>query len=393
MPGDDDPSAEFVPSLPPSPFSGDVERYDIDNNEWSTLRSMSEGKGNFFIGEVNGRIYVMGGLLNNSLNISSKTEEYNIDSNVWEDQTIMSTPRFGGMSVTIGNDIYTIGGLFQDSTNGGGLSVSNTVEVYHTDTNTWEDMESMPIISPGEFSEEKLGVAFGAAQHVVIDSENYIYIIGGIQRVISTSNNFSIEAYSERILRYHVETGIWSKSGILRSRELSTYQRISPLTLVYDDKITVFNGAIESGNNFIYPVDNFSIDIESDFTNTVTDGEWINFGGNLLNGFPSAKFQSAMVRCNYNPSVADIAEYYIMGGWDSNSMGLDILENLSATSTGFVYTNSYDANVSVILSSLLTGRHGASALYSDSDGSPYIYLIGGYTIARTSEFIDITFDI
>ena len=69
------------------------------------------------------------------------------------------------------------------------------------------------------------------------------------------------------------------------------------------------------------------------------------------------------------------------------------MENISATSTNFNYVSSYDSNASVALSPLSIGRHGAAAVYSDVDGSPAIYLVGGYTIAQDSTYVDITIDI
>ncbi len=380
---------------PPSAFTGVVERYDITSNDWITVSSMSEGKGNFFHGESNGKIYVMGGLLNNSLNISSKTEEYEVTSNDWQSMTIMPTPRFGGMSVTIENNIYTIGGIFSDAANGDNLSISNAMEVYDASTDSWNiNVENMPIVNPGTASEERLGVAFGVAQHVVIDGDNYIYIIGGVSDIIVNSTTFSIEEHSKRILRYHVENNIWEYSDRLRSNELNTYQRIYPLTFTYDNKIIVFNGAIESGFNFIYPSDDFYIDIEATFTNTPNGNEWINFGSGLLNGFPVPKFQSSMIRYDSNPSDDINSEYYILGGSNNDSQNLDLFENLSAVGNGFNYISSYDiTEVSGGLEPLITARHGAGAEYSDADGSPSIYLIGGYTSARDDTFVDIGFDI
>jgi hypothetical protein len=346
--------------------------------------------------EIDGKIYVMGGLLNNSLNISNKVEEYDILTGIWQDKSVMPVARFGGMFVTIGKDIYVIGGIIKDTNLGGSLSVTDRVEVYHTDTDLWEELEHMPILLEGEAFEEKLGIAFGTAQHVVSNSDNYIYIIGGFTEIITTASSFLIQKYNERILRYHIETDSndsWEYSDILRSNELSTYQRISPLSLTHDNKIIIFNGAIESGNNFIYPSDDFYINIESIFANTPTDEQWIHFGSGLINGFPISKFQSAMARYDNNPSEDITSEYYILGGRNENASSLDIIENLSATAGGFSYLSSYDESESVALSSLVVARHGAGAVYSDVDGAPYIYLIGGYTIAQDNSFVDVTFDI
>ena len=88
------------------------------------------------------------------------------------------------------------------------------------------------------------------------------------------------------------------------------------------------------------------------------------------------------------------SEYYILGGGNNSSPNLDLLENLSAIGSGFNYVSSYDElDVSGGLSPLMTARHGAGAEYSDADGSPAIYLIGGYTSAQDDTFVDIDFDI
>jgi len=390
--------SELDPSVlpvapPPSPYTGIMHKYDINADEWSVVAPMDDSRGNFFMGEAGDKIYAIGGLMNNSLNISNKTEEYDIATDRWVDQTIMLTPRFGGMSVTIGNDIYTIGGIFQDDSMGGNLSVSSAVEVYHAFSDTWDFLEDMPTLNELGIAEDRLCVAFGAAQHVVVNNNNYIYIIGGVNDINVTTEHFAISDYSRRILRYHVESNTWEYSDILQSNELLTYQRIYPLTLEYDGKIVVFNGAIESGNNFIYPTDDFTIAIEDILADTENGNEWIVFGSGLFNGFPVSKFQSAMVQHSDNPSIDIPSSYYILGGSNTDASSLDLLENLEATSNGFSYTSSYDSSVSMALTPLTIGRHGASAVYSDASGDPSIYLLGGYTIAQDSDFVDIEFDI
>jgi len=385
-----DPSAEPV-EPPVTAFTGIMDKYDINTDTWSTVDGMNESRGNFFIGEAGGKIYTFGGLMNNTLNISDKTEEYNIISDTWSYKTIMPTPRFGGMSVVIGNDIYTIGGIREDDTVNG-LSVSGTVEVYHADTDSWDTLEDMPVVGAG-FAEERLWVAFGSAQHVVRGGNNYIYVVGGFTDAIINSSTFKIRTYNQRISRYHVETNTWEYSSILRSNELGTYQRISPSTLTYDDKLIVFNGAIESGNNFIFPSDDFYINIESILSNTPSDGTWVKFGSGLLNGFPVPKFQAAMARYDINPSVDIYSQYYLLGGGNNDSTSLDLVENLTADINGFNYSSSYDSNASEALSPLVTGRHGAGAIYSDASGYPSIYLVGGYTSAQGSSFVDIVIDI
>ena len=100
-----------------------------------------------------------------------------------------------------------------------------------------------------------------------------------------------------------------------------------------------------------------------------------------------------MARFDDNPSVDTTSEYYIFGGGNNDANSLDIVENLSIVAGTVSYNSSYNDNPSLALSSLPFAKHGAAAVYSDSDGSPYIYVMGGYTSAQPNTYVDISFDI
>jgi hypothetical protein len=386
-----DPSTGVVVDDPDSPYSGTVHRYDILNDSWIRVSNMSEPKGNGFSGSVGNYIYYMGGLLGNDFSISSRTEQYDILNDEWSDVTSMSDGRFAGMSVTIGDDIYVIGGIFADNQAGGDFAVSTLVEVYRADVDMWEELESLPTIGVGAFA-DKQGVAFGTAVHVFMNSKNYIYVMSGVKRIAATESQFAIKEYNQRILRYCIEDDEWENSNVLRSNELNTYERIAPKSIVFDNKIIVFEGAILSGNDFIYPTEDFYIDIQVPFA-TPSSGEWVNVGSGLMGDFPEPKFQSAMAEYNLNPS-ADHANYYIFGGSNDNSLSLDILENINVKDGGFIYKTSYTiTDPSIDLTAIPVGKHGANSEFSDVSGNPYIYLMGGYTINRDDDYVDISFDI
>ena len=388
-----DPSVEDIPQLEDlTPYSGTVDRYSINDNSWSVVSSMSEPRGNAFVGIVGDKIYYMGGLKNNNLNVSNKTEQYDILGDRWSYAKNMIKPRFAGMAETIGNDIYIIGGISPDITRQNELVVEISVNVYHTDTDEWESLSSLPTVNEGGAFEDPLGVAFGTSQHVVIDGKNYIYVMSGVKKVIASESQFVISEYNQRVLRYCVEDDNWEYSDILRSNELVNYKRIAPQSLFYDDKIIVFDGAIESGNDFIYSPEDFYINVFKNFE-TPSGGEWINLGSSYMNDFPVPKFQSSMVKYDIDPS-SDESDYYILGGWNDYAPSLDLIEKISAQGVTFLYDSSYlSLEPSVILASLPKAKHGASAIFSSADGEPYIYLMGGYTINRDDDFVDVTFDI
>ncbi len=373
-----------------TPFSSLLHRYDIIANKWTKLTGMDEERGNLFGGIVGNYIYAMGGLKNNSLNISNRNERYDIYLDIWVDMEPLPVAKFAGMSITIDNDIYIIGGISRDDEIGGSLSVDNRVDVYHAETDSWEEKTSMPIIDQGSAFEDKLGVAFGTAIHAVINGKNYIYILGGVKEVVINSSIFSIRKYNDRILRYCIEDDNWEYSSILRSNELSTYQRISPLSLFYDDKIIIFGGAVESNNIFIYPPDDFYIEISENLYSA--SGEFIIFSSGLFKNIPVPKFQSAFTMHPFNPS-SDMYDYYILGGWNNDSSNLDIVEKITVSDTLFDYNSSYDENPSIALDAMLKGRHGAFAVSSNIDGIPSVYVFGGYTAGTTDNHLDISFDI
>lgn len=391
---EDDPSVTTVIEPPDiSPYSKTMYQYNIVEDKWNLVASMSEARGNGIAASVNNIIYYMGGLKNNSLDISKRNEKYHVSDDYWEEGESMPEGRFSSMSVVIGNDVYVIGGIISDSNLGGELTVSTLVEVYHTVTDTWENLPSMPIINEGTAFEEQLGIAFGRAQHAVIEGNNYIYIVGGIKDVIANSSQFEIREYNQRILRYCVEDNQWEYSSILRSNELNTYERVSPLSIVFDDKIIVFNGAIESGDDFIYPIEDFYIDIKKEFS-TPSSGFWINFSSGFLRDFPIPKFQSAFVENDENPST-DAADYYLIGGSNDNSPSLDLVERISVTSGTFSYASSYDEEVSasIPLTALPVSKHGLDGAIGVINDVRYIYVMGGYTLNRDESFVDIEFDI
>jgi hypothetical protein len=384
----------ILPPPPPPPItvhSNTLERYNILTNEWGTASNMSESKGNMFVGVVDDMIYVMGGLKNNSLNISDKNERYNPSLDVWEDKLKMVTPRFGGMSISYDGKIYTIGGIFFNTQNRM-LGVSNVVECYDASNNTWN------VLSPISFSGEvENGVAFGTASLAMVNGEPYIYLMGGIRRIFVDRSMTYGQLYNEKILRYSINNNFWEYSNKLRDDELMHYQRVSPLSIVYDNRIIVFNGAIESSGTFIYPTESFVIDIESDFVKS--DGEsWITVGSAYMPNFPIPKLQSTMAITEENPSADDERSYYILGGTNAEFTSLDILEKIETFPDIFSYSSSYDSNVSVALSGLPVPKHGAgsamcTAWPGSDDYASYIYIIGGYTTAKDSSYVNIGFDI
>jgi hypothetical protein len=106
------------------------------SSSWTALSPMPTARGGAGVAEVNGKIYVIGGLNGNNQPLST-IEEYDPQTNGWTSKQPMPTARSGFAIAVYQNKIYCIGG-----TVGNGF-VGNT-EVFDPVSNTWETKSSMP---------------------------------------------------------------------------------------------------------------------------------------------------------------------------------------------------------------------------------------------------------
>jgi hypothetical protein len=385
-----DPPAPPVEVEETSIYSAAMYEYDIERNIWSLAAPMQEARIDPFMTNIEDNFYVIGGLRDNRTNISNRVEFYRSSIEDWGDRSSMITPRYGGMTVPYGNDIYTIGGLYYSENNH--IEVSASLEVYHTDSDTWETLSSMPIAFPGTYREFQYGVAYGTAQRVSIDGKEYIYILSGITRVNRDFNdNIFPWTYNDRILRYNINDNVWEyqENELLdyNNASLRLYQRLSPLSIVSDNNIIVFNGEYRTDSSRSFFNDRYFISIDKDINMSVVKEGGINFGV-----VPESKSYSSIVKYDDNPS-SDTIEYYIVGGTNSYSDALDLVEHIVTLNTPFDYENS-DGSIEA----MPEGKGGAGAVcvnVIDEYRGYYkaIFVIGGYTGGVGLGHVDIEFDI
>jgi len=117
------------------PFAG------VAENEWTTKEPMPTARGGLGVAVVNGKIYAIGGL-NNDTQLAVN-DEYNPVTNTWTPKTPMPTARSGVAIAVYQNKIYCIGGTVG---NGEELvsGFTGVNEVYDPVKNTWETKASMP---------------------------------------------------------------------------------------------------------------------------------------------------------------------------------------------------------------------------------------------------------
>jgi len=339
------PEVEFVPDI----YSKLLYRYDIEENKWDRMVDSMYARGDAFYGFCEQKMYMVGGLRNNLKNnrsISDKNEEFDISLNKWSERKEILTPRYGGMSATIDDKIYTIGGIGINIDDD--FYVSDKIEVYDSGLNEWEELSSMPY-----------GVAYGTSQIVAINDKTYIYVMSGITSIRKMTDIVEPDEYNKFIMRYCVEDDIWDESEVvINDNNLILYQRLSPLSLLYNNKIIIFNGSwsdvITSNRHPNFEV--ISFELESEMSSYTT----LDYSFDLFDNLPQPKLFSAMIEpCIENPSIFD--KYYIIGGAIKEKTnvitGVDINESLYLSEYDkYNYDNSWDEYSSLV--SLPIARYG-----------------------------------
>lgn len=157
------------------------ECYDSSTNTWTTKKSMSESLSYLTSSTIGNNIYVVGGR-NDTTFYWGNNYCYDTLTNTWSDKTSLpsGSGRSGHSSVVIDNKMYIIGGLVSSG-------VSNSIERYDVNTDSWSTIYNMPI-SLQLLSTESYG--------------DKIYIIGGID----SRNSYTYSIYS-----YDIVKNEWNK--------------------------------------------------------------------------------------------------------------------------------------------------------------------------------------
>jgi N-acetylneuraminic acid mutarotase len=131
----------------PARSVGTNEMYDPETNTWTERSPMPTPRNHAFSGEVNGKIYVIGGRINSPfITVASDldiVEEYDPVKNIWgASKTPMPTARSGGGCATYDGKIYVAGGEIQTRSL---LAAFRAFEAYDPATNSWQILPSMPV--------------------------------------------------------------------------------------------------------------------------------------------------------------------------------------------------------------------------------------------------------
>jgi N-acetylneuraminic acid mutarotase len=112
---------------------------DAGENEWTRMAPMPTERGGIGVAVVNGKIYAIGGV-NNDTQLAVN-EEYDPTTDTWKTRAPMPTPRSGFAIAVHQSKIYVIGGTVGTGSN---VAFTGATEVYDPATDKWETKLSMP---------------------------------------------------------------------------------------------------------------------------------------------------------------------------------------------------------------------------------------------------------
>src|SRR5947209_15719330 len=147
------------------PYSGAVEKYDIDTDTWSTVAPLPNPRSDLAAVAHGGKIYVFGGCTGTASapSVTNEVDMYDPQTNTWTTGLAsMPTPRASLVAGHSGDQVYASGGT-------DGVSASNKNDVYDIPSNSWSTNTPMPT------ARQEAGVnSHGGRIYVVRDDQTAI---------------------------------------------------------------------------------------------------------------------------------------------------------------------------------------------------------------------------
>ena len=169
-----------------------VEMYDPATNTWEQKTDMPTARMNLSTCVVDGKIYAMGGLPGTEGLAYSTVEEYDPATDTWTRKADMPTAKNGFGACVFDNKIYTMGGHGMEPA--GSTAGFTTLEVYDPVTDSWTRKANMPSPRTGLSASEVGGI---------------IYAIGGVYAspwsIICSRNSFHLN---------YAHTGSWTRQKV-----------------------------------------------------------------------------------------------------------------------------------------------------------------------------------
>lgn len=186
----------------------------IVHNSWTTLGPMPNARRFLASAVVDGRAYVIGGLLE-GLAPAHVVDVYEPLRGVWRSSAPSERNSWAASTVVLGGKIYVFGGSYDPAHP---ILASTAVDVYDPATDDWTSLPPMPAPRTAATA-----TAFGAKA----------YLIGGF-----------IEEYTDRVDIYDPANGSWTEGARMSKR------RDHSATAVVDGAAYVFGGTVSLASPF-----------------------------------------------------------------------------------------------------------------------------------------------
>ena len=126
------------------PRGSDFAAFDPIQNQWTTLPDLPTQRNHLAVVGIAGKVYVAGGRFGSgfSSELTDILEVYDPTTNMWTEKAPMPTVRSGINGIAAHGCFYVFGGEGNDE---GANGLFEETEVYHPDTDSWSQLEPMPI--------------------------------------------------------------------------------------------------------------------------------------------------------------------------------------------------------------------------------------------------------
>jgi len=218
-----------------------VSQITFAQGSWTKIGDMPEIRYAHTVVEINGKIYIVGGMSTESFNIPTTALIYDTNDSSWTQMPLLNNEaKWMHTSCVVDGKLYVIGGTaISGSTYASIHSIAN-VDMYDPNTGQWVSKRSMP--------EHRTNLACAS-----IDGK--IYVVGGMQ-VNSGVDNY---AGFKKMEVYDISTNTWTQLTDMPTG------RWGHRALAFDGKIYVFGGTADAAIT-VYA----SVEVYDPLTNTWT---------------------------------------------------------------------------------------------------------------------------
>ncbi|KAJ7372052.1 Kelch motif [Desmophyllum pertusum] len=124
----------------PASASSVVKGFNVHEVKWKRLANMQQERYSAFGAAGPGKVYIAGGKQSADEPLQS-CEVYDVATNMWQSIASLNGPRSDASMVCYLGTLYVLGGVSKE-----GLPRALTVECYDPETNTWDDIATIPHI-------------------------------------------------------------------------------------------------------------------------------------------------------------------------------------------------------------------------------------------------------